>query len=242
MADKSDILREIKRIARENGGKAPGVSVFERQSAIRRNEWYPHIWLRWSDALFEAGFTPNKLQSKIDDDIIFGKYIELTRALARFPVSGELRRTARNDESFPAHTVFNRFGGKNQLIARLYSFVEGKENFTDIEELCSEYLSPSDLESDSKQKGAKVSTGFVYLMKSGRHFKIGKTSSILRRHGELKIQIPVPPTTVHSIETDDPSGVEAYWHRRFVDKRGEGEWFELTREDIAAFKRWKRLI
>jgi hypothetical protein len=52
----------------------------------------------------------------------------------------------------------------------------------------------------------------------------------------------VPPKTIHSIETDDPIGVETYWHSRFSAKRGEGEWFELSPEDIKAFKRWKRIV
>ena len=86
-------------------------------------------------------------------------------------------------------------------------------------------------------------TGFVYLMKSGRHYKIRHTVSVGgSRERQLVIKIPIPPTTIHSIKTDDPVGVEAYWHRRFEHKRAEGEWFNLSPEDVTAFKRWKRIV
>jgi hypothetical protein len=79
-------------------------------------------------------------------------------------------------------------------------------------------------------------------MKSGRHYKIGRTISVGSRERQLAIKIPVPPKTIHSIETDDPIGVEAYWHNRFSATRGEGEWFNLSPEDVKAFKRWKRIV
>jgi hypothetical protein len=36
-------------------------------------------------------------------------------------------------------------------------------------------------------------------------------------------------------------GVEAYWHRRFQDKRMRGEWFRLNPADIKTFRRRRRI-
>jgi Meiotically up-regulated gene 113 len=65
----------------------------------------------------------------------------------------------------------------------------------------------------------------------------------VRREGELGVQLPEKLPPIHYIETDDPDGIETYWHKRFESqgKRKEGEWFALTAADVRAFKRWKRI-
>ena len=80
------------------------------------------------------------------------------------------------------------------------------------------------------------------MMKSGRRYKIGHTNSPARRHREVRLDLPDPTTFVYTIATDDPVGVERYWHERFQSKRiRETEFFTLTAADVSAFKRWKRI-
>lgn len=81
--------------------------------------------------------------------------------------------------------------------------------------------------------------GCVYLMKSGRFYKIGRTNAVGRRERELAIQLPEKVRLVHSIRTDDPAGIEEYWHKRFHERRKNGEWFEPSTDDVAAFRRRK---
>jgi hypothetical protein len=81
----------------------------------------------------------------------------------------------------------------------------------------------------------------VYLLKSGRRYKIGRTNAVGRREYELGTKLPEESRTIHVIPTDDPAGIESYWHSRFASKRVRGEWFELDVSDVQAFKRWKHM-
>jgi len=75
-----------------------------------------------------------------------------------------------------------------------------------------------------------------------RWCKIGCTLDILRQRGEVLITLPEKEELIFTIETDDPYGVEAYWHRRFNRLRAQREWFGLKPADVKALKKWKKIF
>ena len=81
-------------------------------------------------------------------------------------------------------------------------------------------------------------------MGKGNKYKVGYTRDVGRRRAELAIQLPEPVTIVHELESDDPEGIEHYWHQRFKreGKHLNGERFLLSSEDVAVFKRRGRFM
>jgi hypothetical protein len=235
--DKGHILAEIQRTARANGGKPLGRARFFQETGIKDSDWSGRYWARWNDAVREAGFSPNKLTEAYEESELLDSIIGLIRELGRFPVVAEMRLKRRSDPGFPDDKVFfNRFGAKNQMVARVLSYCRSRAGFDDIIRVCESAPAPQEpLEEESVQP----QEGFVYLLKSGRNYKIGKSNAFGRREYELAIQLPEKAKTVHVIKTDDPSGIEAYWHNRFAAKRMNGEWFELDSSDVKAFRRRK---
>lgn len=233
---KQHIINEIKRTAEKNNGIPLGTERFYAETGIRKTDWYGKYWARWGDALVEAGYAPNKLQGAYEDEWVIGKFISLIQELGRYPVMGDLRLKAKQDKNFPSHNVFSRVGKKAELAKKTIEYCERKGGLIDIVEICKP-ITPSQAEY-KKSKEQEV-IGYVYLMKSGRYYKIGRTNALGRREYDLGIQLPEKITTIHTIKTDDPIGIEAYWHKRFEEKHRNGEWFELSNEDIKAFKRRK---
>lgn len=231
------ILSEIRRTAATNRGVPLGVQRFFTETGIREADWHGKLWARWGDALKEAGFQPNKFNSPLDRKDLLNNLARLVRELGRFPVKGEMQMKARSEPGFPSHNTFRRIGGKQVLAAELEKHCRNRgEN--DIADLCAVAAQADDAEDAGvTEDTAAGKRGYVYLIKGGHYYKIGKTNALGRRERELAIQLPEPTKLVHSITTDDPEGIESYWHRRFKDRRKNGEWFELTPQDVAAFKR-----
>lgn len=242
MFTKAHILAEIKRTAKENGGVPLGKARFHLETGIKSSDWTGKFWTRWGDALIEAGYKPNTLQGPRNDDELLEALASLTRELGHFPVAEEIKMKARTEPGFPWHNTFARFGHKRDVVARLRDFCNSRDD-KEVEALCTEALSRLDkVDSSSKRDGIadrKSEVGYVYLLKSGRYYKVGRSNAVGRRERELAIQLPQKAKVVHSIKTDDPVGIEAYWHNRFGDRRKNGEWFVLSANDVAAFRRRK---
>ena len=239
MTTKEHILEEIKRTAKINGGVPLGVNTFFAETGIKKSDWYARYWVRWSEAVVEAGFEPNRKSEAFDEKYLTTKLIGLVRELGKFPGTGEIRMKRRKDSSFPSLEAFlNRFSSKRSMVSKVMEYCQGRKSFEDVIPLCNKSF-PNENIHDSKVVQSDEIVGFVYLTKFGRSYKIGKTNSAGRREYELAIQLPEKTATVHVIKTDDPAGIEAYWHRRFAAKRKNGEWFDLSAADVSAFKRRK---
>jgi hypothetical protein len=239
--NKQHVLNEIKRTAQENGGKALGRERFERVTGIKEGEWSGRFWARWSEAVSEAGYAPNRMNSRLEADTILGHYVKLTRQLGRLPVQSEMRMQKRRDPEFPNDKVFDRFGSKSDFVRRIVAYCDGNPGNEDVAAICRPLANTA--APDPTSDGGEFVTGYVYLalMKVGREkrFKIGKANLVEQRTRQVAVNLPEELTLVHAISTDDAYGIEAYWHKRFAEKRRGGEWFELTPDDVRVFKRRK---
>lgn len=236
--DKSTIIREIRRLAADGGGTAPGQTKFEGATGISSGSWRGKYWRRWGEALKEAGFDENSRTEAHSAETLILALIRLTRKNKRFPTYADLRMERNTDKAFPGHMAFGRLGRLPERVKIVRDFALGSADYADILSLLPAHAEEEML-ADAPVDRAD---GFVYMVKLGKHYKIGKTFSVPRRHREIALELPEKPDLVHCLRTDDPAGIEAYWHTRFANKRTNGEWFALTREDVQAFKKRKSFM
>ncbi len=116
--------------------------------------------------------------------------IDLIREIGKIPTIDEIRLKSYKDKSFPSHNTFNKLDNQRERIQKIMEYCQ-----------------------DVPQLQVRLFNTVSYI------FKIGRSNSAGRREYELKNQLPEKSRLVHEIATDDPIGIESYWHRRFADKR-----------------------
>lgn len=239
MLSKDEILAEIRRAALDNGGQPLGRIRFREATGITESDWLGKHWASWGEAIRAAGFAPQGLNVRLDEAEVLAKLADLTRKLGRFPTRPQMQLARRAGGDFPSHGAIARLGSKSEVQVRLLAFVRSRPDLADIAALISPAGDAMEAATENEELSSETVVGFVYLIKMGRYYKIGLTTSLERRGRELAIQLPEEHERVHSIRTDDVRGIEAYWHRRFAARRKNGEWFALTSADVHAFRRRK---
>ena len=238
--DKEHILTEIRRTAEANDGIPLGIDRFREETGIRVEDWYGIHWKKWTDAQVEAGFTPNRFGNEpFSPEHLLRKLCAYIVELGAFPTKPELKLKRFKDASFPNKTTLERrLGNKRTMLQRALEYARANAEFSAVEAACElalEDLPKCTTKSEVSTTHAGV-VGHVYLLKHDKVYKIGRSIDAARRYKDIKVQMPHKTEEVHVIKTDDPSGIEAYWHNRFRDKRLEGEWFALSSDDVRAFK------
>jgi hypothetical protein len=243
--NKQYIVNEIQRTA--INGKAVGQRRFETETGIKQHEWRGKYWARWGDALAEAGFSQNQWQFAHDESFIFHSLLVFARKLGKLPTKSEIDLERRHNHDLPSSSAITRLGGRVELIKRLLKFCAVHPEYVDVEEIL-KAIAPKEHPKKLSDKSATAADGYVYLVGAQNAHKIGCTRAPYRRTAEIANQSADGAILEHFIATDDPEGIEKYWHHRFADKRiagankQSGEWFRLSKDDVTAFKRRKNFM
>ena len=226
VAMREHIISEIRKLAALNGGQAPGNQAFVSATGITESKWRGKYWARWGDALIEAGFEPNAWTGKSDANTIIVGVIAAARHYGHFPTNSEISMLRASDPRIPSpKTIQGNLAGE----------IGDDPQYENVRAMFPAVPPPR----PAPANGSKLADGHVYLIKSGNFYKVGPSDELERRVKEIRIALPDAATLIHAITTDDPPGIEAYWHRRFADRRANGEWFKLTTDDVKAFMRRK---
>jgi Meiotically up-regulated gene 113 len=232
---KDEILSEIRRLGKQRGGRLSFRS-FCSATGIPEKQILGTHWPTWNDAIVDAGLSPQSfLRPRADERAVLEALAQLIQRLGHWPTENELSIERHSSASFPSLHVIRRLNRAETLSRRLLRHCAERSDLEEAAKIVLHRLESEPVDSSPARMSAQ---GYVYMMRSGRRYKIGHTNSPTRRHREIRLDLPAPTDLVHSIMTDDPTGIEAYWHNRFRDKRvRDTEFFALDASDVAAFKR-----
>lgn len=170
----------LRKALKEVNEETIGHQRFLSLTGTSPTEWR-YYWARWSEVLAEVGASSRGMQQRQDDDTVILCLVPPIRQLGRWPTDQDLRIFSRNNADFPSPNTIRLRGTKFELAARLAELASQDESLKDIRAIC-EAVGPTPT---SKSRPQVVASGFVYLYKAGRDYKIGMSTSPNRRAGEV---------------------------------------------------------
>lgn len=90
------------------------------------------------------------------------------------------------------------------------------------------------LKKDQPSVKKETTKGLIYILKaiSQPYYKIGKTIDINARLNQIQPALPFKTKLICTIPSNNINKDELFLHEKFKDKRTNGEWFDLSNEDI----------
>lgn len=83
----------------------------------------------------------------------------------------------------------------------------------------------------------KRGPGYVYLLESGGLYKVGRSTRPDKRIAQISPVMPHPVNVICTVYSEEHEVLEAELHERFRDVRLNGEWFNLSSENVDYIKR-----
>jgi hypothetical protein len=244
---KDEIISDIHKYV-ATYGESPGEREFANATGIKPWKWKGKLWVRWSEAVREAGYAPKSMIQRTPDADMLQKLANLVLRLGRFPVRDEINFEARATPGFFAYQAFHkRFGGMREAAEALLKFSRENGN-AELAAICEARLAKEAAVALPVKGGRKsrqaTRVGVVYLKYSRklRLYKIGKANDGDKRGAGISLLLPEDLVPKHEIKTDFPFILEKYWHSRFRAKRKQGEWFDLSKEDVESFKKRREFM
>jgi hypothetical protein len=174
--DKQKILDLIKESADKAGGAALGARTFYKQYGLTDNDIRKY-WDNYNDAVEEAGYPRNEPLRAYEKEEILSAYLSLViKEKGKFPWSKAYARRTRGNPDLPAAgTLTKRFPRKYDLLLALKEYVSEHETPDEILTLIDDELD-SAIPPEVVDEAAGLIEGYVYLMKSGKSYRIGRSS------------------------------------------------------------------
>ena len=121
---------------------------------------------------------------------------------------------------------------EGQLLQRHWSVKYGYPN-----EALTQYIDRiTSIQAEPPKPSRKRSPGWIYILKSDHGYKIGYSKNPENRLVTFGNKLPFPVEYECLFQVEDMRITEKYLHELYAHKRIDGEWFDLTADDIETIK------
>ena len=169
--------------------------------------------------------------------IVFEKFPEINEHIVLFNDSFEAFMEDDpilniNETILARYRIFTKFV---ETAREIFSNIYVKTGYVKCKKCKRVFLSDGcDLCDDCKEViEIKDSVGYVYIIEAVNmgFYKIGMTVNFIQREKNL-VLLPFDIKLFHKIESNDYIKLERELHKKYADKRVNGEWFRLSQEDL----------